>query len=242
MTKKPTITVPKGHVLETVFEYIPGPGALDYMRELTERFNTDLLDIYEGIDSYLQEVDEKGIKRCQYCGYPFRDNTRNQSKLVCSERCKKKKDVFLRKIKRSLNPDRRLSYRELHMTGHDTGYTIWKSDYAMTNYDKNNKVDFYGRGLDEVEGRQQIRNMNGGRRKVTDFISYDGDEEYTPSRFEVNLPEVFKDIEPAPVTVTKRTKEEIDEYRLKTFGQRKLDNVRNHLTRTLSKQYKRITG
>lgn len=242
MTKKPTITIPKGYVLETALEYVPGPGALEYMRELAEKFEADLLDIYEEIDSYLLNVDEKGIKRCQYCGYPFRDTTRNKSKLVCSDRCKRKKDIFLRKYKRSLNPNRRLSYRELHMTGHETGYTIWKSDYAMQNYDRNNKVDFYGKGLDEIEGRQQIRSMNGGRRKVTNFISYDGDEEYTPTRFEVKLPEVFKDLEPAPVTVKKRTKEEIDEYHLKTYGKRKLDTVRNHVTRTLATQRRKATA
>lgn len=165
----PSIKIPRGQVLETALLEIPGSGALDLMREISERERCDLpfiyLNIRDGVfDDYLAS---DRINNCQHCGYPYRDITKNNSSLVCCTDCKRKKDIFLKDLRRQRqragDPNRRFSYKELHMTGGE--YPFWKSIEHAEMHDMRNGSYCYGDNLEAVAGAAQMRALMGGRRK-----------------------------------------------------------------------------
>lgn len=65
----------------------PGEGAIEYAAELTAGLTREEAAVI--IRKLLREPgDDPRIKRCEVCGYPFRDKTRPGNAKVCGPSCK----------------------------------------------------------------------------------------------------------------------------------------------------------
>lgn len=99
---KPTIFhLKQDEAYEATKYTLIGAGASLFAREmaLKYRIGTDSVKAFEFAQAMmagtLDEHREPRVKRCQACGYYFRDKTRPGNALVCSRECKNKKDAVL---------------------------------------------------------------------------------------------------------------------------------------------------
>jgi hypothetical protein len=69
----------------------PGSGAIafaaKYVRDLD--FEQALITLGRLMDGQLHDPRDKRVKRCDYCGYFWRDETRNNRKQTCSAECRR---------------------------------------------------------------------------------------------------------------------------------------------------------
>lgn len=110
MTTKPAETQPtkpsifnleQGKTYEETKYTLIGEGASLFAKEMASKYRigTDSVKAFEFAQSMMEgtldEHKEPRVKRCQACGYYFRDKTRPGNALVCSRECKNKKDGVL---------------------------------------------------------------------------------------------------------------------------------------------------
>lgn len=229
--KTPTIIVQKGELLKTALQVDPGVGAvkfaMQYVMEMT-------LDHVEGlcvdlIDGNFEEIGDKKVRRCQFCGYYYRDGTKNNSSLTCSDVCKTGKDIVLkayrRKVENEGKPKRptfkQLYYCEYH-DGVKTEYPHWASEFLMYEYDRKHEAYTYGDNLEQVIARDLLNAKMGGKKNAKQIIDYDGYEDVLP--FAVKLSE--KQHKTTEIIVTKCIGTEIEAYLLEQYGAVKLEQER----------------
>ncbi|MDN4608634.1 hypothetical protein [Sporosarcina highlanderae] len=172
------------------------------------------------------EIGDKWVRRCQYCGYYYKDTTRNNSSLVCSDDCKTGKDIalkaFRRKVRRASNPNRRLTYKERYYA--DLEYAFWKSDFHMFEYDRKRDDYSYGDDIEEVIARSQLNAEMGGKKKAVEVVPYNGNEKGVRDvhvRFSNHGQR-----KPGEVVSYKMPREEVDAYMMETYGEAQLKNER----------------
>lgn len=232
-----TLKIKQGEVLrETAFKN-PGTGAIEFARRYIgpgyEYY--DMLEIMEDvIDGNFVEIHDKRVKRCQCCGFYYRDKTKNNSATTCSIECKAGKDAVLKKFTRRTKKKEagtaRKSAEELYYYSH-LEYPFWNgieanSERLMSENDRKSNVYSYGDTLESVVAKAQRRVLMGGKKRVTqDFDLYEGKWSNAKT---TRLPEFWGDT-PATggkVTVIKRTREEIEADLLARYGERKLKEAR----------------
>ena len=83
----------------------PGTGAIELAREFTEGLTKQeaLLVINKLLRGELLGDADKRIKRCDNCGYPYRDKTRPNNSKTCSRQCKFTKDNQAKTVKVECN-------------------------------------------------------------------------------------------------------------------------------------------
>jgi len=169
-TTKTTFKLNKGDVLaKTGLKVKPGEGAVEFARQFFPPF----VDYHEGleiatdlIDGFFVGVEDPRVRRCNHCGYYYRDKTKNNSSLVCSEDCKDGKDTVLqwyrREIRKADKP-RRLSWMDMHYATHIPGtsekleYPFWKSDWHMFEYDRKHKSYSFGDNFEQYVAQQKLK-------------------------------------------------------------------------------------
>ena len=180
-----TIKVEKGQLLITALKVEPGAGAVayaeSYVKEMTLEHVTPLCeDLVGGGTIRLLEAlgfSDKKVRRCQYCGYYYRDATKNNSSLVCSDECKTGKDIVLKAYRRKVayaGKPRRPTYKELYYRGEETGYPHWMNERYMLEYDRKHESYSYGDNLEAVIGREMQKAKMGGKKRLTQAIDYNG--------------------------------------------------------------------
>ena len=103
----------------------PGTGAIQFAKEYISGLDRKqaLPIIKQLIDGKLHDKTDKRIKRCEYCGYFYRDKTRPNNSKTCSRECKIAKDTLIRAKKNAdkavLKPKKDIE-KEIY-----TAYTHW---------------------------------------------------------------------------------------------------------------------
>ena len=225
MTTK-TIEFKEGEVLtKTGLKVDPGAGAVKLAQEFAvgrtyeevEGIMTDL------IDGNFEGAEDKRVKRCHYCGYFYRDVTKNNSSHVCSPECKTGKDIVLKQYRREVRnegkPKRKLLKDEHYYDGE---YSFFSNDFWMREYDRRHQTYSYGNNFEAVVGYHQVKAKNGGKRvNVPQKIDYNGTEKVTP--IHVKLPRHDKSVKTASkVKSYKMSREEIEGHLLESYGAKKL--------------------
>lgn len=242
---KMSIKIPKGHVLlDSALKVYPGEGAVHYafhhmLRRSVPRGGKmsyeQILELcVDLVDGNIEEIDDPRVRRCQYCGYYYKDITRNNSSLVCSDECKTGKDILLkayrRKQARLSNPKRRLTYKERYYAqyhpddGSELEYPFWPSDFHMFEYDRKRGSHSHGDDIEDIIARSQLNTAMGGKKKAAEVIPYNGNEKGVKDvrvRFSNHGQR-----KPGEVVSRKMTRGEIDGYMLETYGAAKLEQER----------------
>lgn len=228
------MTIPKikkGEVLkETAFKR-PGTGAIEFARQYIGPGHEyyDMLEIMaEVIDGNFVEIHDKKVKRCQCCGFYYRDNTKNNSSTTCSIECKASKDAVLKKITRRYKTEQAGTARKTYRDGryYDGEYSFWCNDEAMFENDRKRKIYSQGDNLEAVIATAIKRAQMGGKKRVTtDFNLYEKDwsnAEYKPSK------EFFGDTKPvaSELKVIKRSAADIEADLIERYGEKHLAKMR----------------
>lgn len=150
----------------------PGTGAIQFAKEYIGGLDRKqaLPIIKQLIDGKLHDRSDKRIKRCDYCGYYYRDNTRPNNSKTCSRECKIAKDTLIRAKK---NADKALIKpieKEMY-----TAYTHWLeypfyfNEHYMLKHAHNYESPFdYVKlaQIDAAKQRRYKRKTTGGFGKV----------------------------------------------------------------------------
>lgn len=227
-----TIKIPKGHVLvETALKVNPGKGAVDfairYVEEMTlEHVEAVCNDLVAG---NFVEVEDKKVRSCQFCGYYYMDNTKNNSSLVCSDECKTGKDIVLKEYRRKIRnagKPKRPTYKNLYYATsfrpETAEYPFWTSEFHMFEYDRKHGAYSYGDNFEEVVGRALLNAEMGGKKKTAQIIDYNGHEDAIP--FAVKLSE--KQHKTNKCITIKRSATEIEADLLERIGVERLAKAR----------------
>lgn len=218
------IKVEKGQLLTTALTVDPGKGAVDFaMRYVEEMTLSHVVEVCKDLLSgNFEEIDDKKVRRCQYCGYFYRDSTKNNSSLVCSDECKTGKDVVMKAYRRkvaSTGKPRRPTYKELYYRGEETGYPHWMNERYMLEYDRKHELYSYGDDLEAVIGREMQKTKMGGKKRSTQAIDYNGDEKGIIP-FYVRFPS--KKEKDGKVITVKKSPEQIEQDLIARYGEVKL--------------------
>lgn len=221
------IKVEKGQLLITALKQDPGEGAIEfamrYVEEMTlEHVGAVCEDLVSG---NFEEINNKKVSRCQFCGYYYADKTKNNSSLTCSDSCKTGKDIVLkayrRKVKSAGKP-KRPSYEQLYYFGRDTEYPHWSSEFHMFENDRKRGAYSYGDNFEEVIGKAILNAKMGGKKKKQQLIDYDKFDGAIP--FAVKLSE--KQLKTMVHKTIKRSAADIEADLVARYGAKKLAEER----------------
>lgn len=234
MTK---IKVEKGQLLTTALKVDPGKGAVEFAMMFLEDLTLEhAIPLCEGLVGggilRLMEalgLDDKKVRRCQFCGYYYRDSTKNNFSLVCSEECKSGKDIVLKAYRRNVKnagKPKRPTYKNLYYASsfrpETAEYPFWTSDFHMNEYDRKHGAYSYGDNFEEVVGKALQNAKMGGKKKKPQLIDYDGFDGAIP--FAVKLSE--KQHKTMVHKTIKRSAADIEADLVARYGAKKLAEER----------------
>lgn len=117
----------------------PGAGAVEFALQFIEGLNmAESLPILRQLkDGKLHDATDKRVKRCDWCGYFYRDKTKPNMSKVCSPKCKYAKDNHAKAVKKAdkalLDPKKEKSFEreiyECHV--HWLEYPCYVSEHYM---------------------------------------------------------------------------------------------------------------
>lgn len=112
----------------------PGEGAVEYARQHIVGLSRD--KALSAIQRLLKETpDDKRVKRCDYCGYPWRDDSKRNTKRTCSDKCKTGIKTLQRRQQRADNAllagskKKRTKREEYYYWWFE--YPFWIDEYEM---------------------------------------------------------------------------------------------------------------
>jgi len=226
-----TLKLKQGEVLKATAFKNPGEGAIEFARQYIgpgQEYH-DMLDVMSDIiDGNFVEIHDKKVKRCQCCGFYYRDKTKNNSATTCSIECKAGKDAVLKTYNRRVKTEQAGTARKDYRNGRYAygEYPFWASERDMFEYDRKQKVYSYGDTLEAVVAAAQQRVRMGGRKRVTqDFDLYEG--EWCNAETQ-RLPEFWGDTPTTggKVKTIKKAKGEVAAELLERHGAEKLRRAR----------------
>lgn len=152
----------KGEVIaELAHKLPPGDGAITFAQELIERYGEEYGDIellFRDIESDRPEIfEDTRVRRCCACGQYFRDKAKNNMTVACSDDCRDKKNVYLRRLKRQGTSEGTSNYSQ--------AYGFYANDQALMDDNIKHRVD--SPDYEKTIARSQIRQLNGGKKRVT---------------------------------------------------------------------------
>jgi uncharacterized Zn finger protein (UPF0148 family) len=138
----------------------PGEGAVEYAAELTEGLTRE--EAAAIIRKLLREPSaDPRIKRCEICGYPFRDKTRPGNAKVCGPSCKTTRKTVQRAEQRAR--------KDVNKPKRERRYDQEAFMRRLWNYEKPYDPDKLAQ---IAAAREQARLMGGGRRKPIRKVEY----------------------------------------------------------------------
>ncbi|HET7579775.1 MAG TPA: hypothetical protein VFK33_10875 [Bacillales bacterium] len=162
----------------------PGTGAIEFAAEYTEGKTREQAKsiIRRLLAGYLHDMTDKRVKRCSYCGYFYRDKTRNNSSKTCSRECKIDRDTLKRRQKKldkellEGKPSRKKTLRE-ELYADWLEYPFWANEDAMIRYHRQMESGYSTRKVEQIAAAKQRDEMMGGKRTPRRVVPYSGREE-----------------------------------------------------------------
>lgn len=144
----------------------PGEGAIEYASEVTADLTREEAAIT--IHKMMTEPSaDPRVKRCEVCGYPFRDKTRPGNAKVCGPSCKTAQKTAQKRQQRKVKPARGVTVKP----NKPIRYVWWlEYPYWVTEKWMHNHVGSYERPHDpdklaRIQTAKQRTEMMGGRSK-----------------------------------------------------------------------------
>jgi hypothetical protein len=160
----------------------PGEGAIEYTRQFLVGITREeaLQILKELLRGALSDPSDKRVKRCDYCGYLWCDDSTRNRKKTCSDECKTGIKTLQRREQRAnkelLNPQKK---KKKHTLMDDyvwwLEYPYWANEYSMLKvgwkFEKPSGVAL----MDYVENKRSTYG-EGNSRKSIKRVDYHGDE------------------------------------------------------------------
>jgi hypothetical protein len=152
----------------------PGTGAIQFAKQfITGLDRRQALPIIKRLNAgKLHDKKDKRIKRCEYCGYFYRDKTRPNNSKTCSRECKIAKDTLIRAKKNAdkavLKPKKDIE-KEIY-----TAYTRWLeypfylSEHYMLKHAHDYESPFDYDKLSQIDAARQRNYKRKGTNRPTD--------------------------------------------------------------------------
>ncbi|MBH9965589.1 hypothetical protein [[Bacillus] enclensis] len=158
----------------------PGQGAIEYAKTFVVGVSrSEAVTIFRDLkDGNLHDQSDKRVKRCDYCGYFWRDDSLRNTKKTCCDGCKTGIKTLQRRQQRAdeelLNPKPRK-----HTLMDDyvwwLEYPYWANEYSMLKvgwkFEKPSGVAL----MDYVENSRNVYG-DGNSKKSIKHVSYHGDD------------------------------------------------------------------
>lgn len=166
----------------TVYRTPIGSGAIEFTKQFTVGMAREeaALVIEQLMSGELHDSTDKRVKRCDYCGYYWRDDSMRNTKKTCSDDCKTSIKSLQKRQQRAdkelLNPTPKKKKRTL-MDDYVywLEYPYWSNEYSMIKigwkYERPSGVAL----MDYVESSRGLLG-EGNRRKTKKSSDYNGDE------------------------------------------------------------------
>jgi len=147
----------------------PGRGAIEFAKEFTQGLTKEeaLPVIKRLIRGELHDHDDKRIKKCEYCGYYYRDKTRPNNSKTCSPECKAARDYLAKAKKRAdaalLKPKKKTKRDENYIWWLE--YPFWLDEREMLRNSRRYESTYDEQYLLRISAAKQRAERIGGRRK-----------------------------------------------------------------------------
>lgn len=165
--------------LKQIFrEYGVGAGAFEYALQYVDGLSRQeaAYVIRQLLEGELNDPEDKRIKRCEHCGYYWRDDSLRNTKRTCSNDCKRSHKTNLRRQQRAdealLNPKpRKRTLMDDYIWWIE--YPFWINEYSMIKigwkFEKPSGIAL----MDYVESKNETYGP-GNRRKTRKEVEYHG--------------------------------------------------------------------
>ncbi|AST93264.1 hypothetical protein BC6307_19375 [Sutcliffiella cohnii] len=204
----------------------PGTGAIEYAKQFTEGLTLEQSApiIAQLLRGELHDATDRRIKRCDYCGYYWRDDSLRNTKRTCCEDCKRSLKTMQRRQQRAdkelLNPKpRKRTLMDDYIWWLE--YPFWINEYSMIKIGWKYEVPCAPNKLSRIEGAKERSYKMGGRVKPKIQIPYSGEnEEGVIKSHVINVKLPITDTKPGKVSHFVMS--DPRKYLLEKYGEEKL--------------------
>lgn len=159
----------------------PGAGAIEFAKGIIgDMSRSEASEMMTDLkDGNLHDQSDKRIKRCNYCGYFWRDDSLRNTKKTCSDECKRGIKKLQRRDQREkqalLDPNPKPKKRTL-MDDYVywLEYPYWGDEYSMLKVGWKYEVPHKASTIDYIEAKNELYG-EGNRVKPKRVIDYHGD-------------------------------------------------------------------
>lgn len=157
----------------------PGAGAIEFTKYfMTGVRELDELTVKILLEGRLHDQDDKRIKRCDYCGYFWRDPSLRNTRKTCSNECKTGIKTLQRRKQREkqdlLNPKPR-KRRLIDDYVWWLEYPYWQNEDSMIKVGWKFEKPHVAKTIDFIEAKNEILG-EGNRMKAKRVVNYQGDK------------------------------------------------------------------
>ncbi|TPE67961.1 hypothetical protein [Halalkalibacterium halodurans] len=158
----------------------PGSGAIafaaKYVRDLD--FEQALITLGRLMDGQLHDPRDKRVKRCDYCGYFWRDETRNNRKQTCSAECRRGIKTLHQAARRAKQKARNSGGRKPTKKGeyYRREHGLWTTEGEMLKHVSKHERPYPTHKVAQIDAAKGRDRLTGGRRKPNYYVPYSGDE------------------------------------------------------------------
>lgn len=192
----------------------PGAGALEFALTIVgEEITLARVEplVKKLVAGEAHDPTDRKVKRCDYCGYYFRDKTRPNNSVVCSVGCRKLRKALYARNEYVPTPPKP---RPLAL---DLEYPFYKDTKTMQAFSRNESIKS-PHIIANIQAARLRHERIGGKRRKREIIQYNGDE-LSQRRFNVKI--VPHNRKAGEVFISEMTREEFyqDKYTAERLAQ-----------------------
>lgn len=191
----------------------PGKGAIEFAAGYVAELSREeaLAVIARLLKGEIHDSSDKRVKRCDYCGYWWRDKSLRNTKRTCCDKCKCGIKTLQRRDQRAradlLNPKKQAPKENKYIYWLE--YPFWVPEYDMLKQSWKYEAPYAPAKVERIDAAKQRDELMGGKRKPKRVVPYNGDELET-GKVRVKFTE--SDRKPGKVVVSRMSREEVAEY------------------------------
>lgn len=146
----------------------PGEGAVEFAREYSKGLSRDhARRVF--VELLSNPPSDPKIKKCAYCGYPFRDKTKNNSAMVCGPTCKTGIKTKQRRVQRARGNIKTTKQPQYYYW---LEYPFWISEKAMLSKAWSYERPYAPEKLQMISDARDRDQRMGGKKKVVRKVQF----------------------------------------------------------------------
>ena len=154
----------------------PGEGAIEFAKQFIDGLTREQAApvIAALLKGELHDASDKRVKRCEWCGYYYRDKTRPNNSKTCGRTCKFAKDNLAKAIKKTdtamLKPKKPKSFEQEMYTyyAYWLEYPFYMNEKYMLERTHRHETPFSNEKLSQIDGAIQRGYKRKGNLTPTD--------------------------------------------------------------------------